>query len=169
MSRGITISGLDDCLRCLDEAPQNLMKMSRQALKDASRVSSRTVRSRIPKRWNRLVRYKVVKTSNGKLNAVFGLFNGHQVQGHQDPNGAQIADWFKAYWINYGTLQNRDPSHHFQNPVRHHKTAAARRRRNTDGIRPRNFFEAAIAGWEGPFVETFRNSLKKQEAKLYER
>lgn len=169
MATGITISGLDDCLKVFDNAPENLLKISRQALKDASKVSARTVKSRIPKRWNRLVRYKVVKTANGKLNAVFGLFNNRQAQGHQNPSGAQIADWFKAYWINYGTLENRDPSHHFKNPVKHRKTAAARRRRNSTGIQPWNFFEAGIAGWEGPFVESFKNSLKRQEYKLYDR
>lgn len=169
MSTGITISGLDDCIRLFDHAPENVMQVSRAALRDASRKTSRIVRGRIPKRWQQLVRHKVSKTYKGNLNAVFGLFNSHVAQGHQNPQGSPVPDWFKAYWLNYGTLSRRDPNHQFQQPVKHRKTAAAGRRRNREGIEPRKFFEAAVAGWEGPFVEAFQASLKSQERKLYER
>ena len=91
-----------------------------------------------------------------------------QQQGHQNPKHA-IDDWFKAYWLNYGTLGNRDPEHHFQTAVKHRKTKAASRRKNAEGIKPRKFFEASIEGWEDTFTEAFSASLKKQEDKLYER
>lgn len=169
MGYGITISGLDDCLKCFENAPENVVKVTRKALRDASKASSRTLRGRLPKRWRALVKYKVVRTMKGNLNAVFGLFNGKQTQGHQNPSGAPIADWFKAYWINYGTLDNRDPNHQFQRPVKHRETAAAKRRRNTEGIRPRNFFEAGLSGWEASFVEEFQKSMKRNEQDLLER
>lgn len=166
-NQGITISGLDDCLKFFDNAPENLVKATRKSLKDASKTTSKMLRNRIPKRWRNLVKYKV--TNKGHLNAVFGLFNTKLAQGHQNPKGAPIPDWFKAYWLNYGTLSNRDPEHHFQQPVKHRKTAAAINRRNTTGIRPRNFFEAALPGWEGVFFQEFQKSLKKQENELYAR
>lgn len=170
MNPGITISGLDDCLNFFDNAPENLMKVSRKAMRDASRATSKELRSKIPKRWRHLVKYRVVRTwKKGNLNAVFGLFNGKQTQGHQNPNGSEIPDWFKAYWLNYGTLENRDPEHQFDRPVKHRKTAAAQRRKSSTGIKPRKFFEAAIPGWEETFVEAFSESLKKQENDLYER
>ena len=166
-NQGITISGLDDCLKFFDNAPENLVNASRKALRDASKKTSRTLQNRAPKRWRGLVKYKV--TNKGHLNAVFGLFNTKIVQGHQNPHGAGIPDWFKAYWLNYGTLDNRDPEHHFLNPVKHGKTVAAKRRRNQTGVRPRRFFEEALPGWETIFYEEFQRSLKKQENELYDR
>lgn len=166
---GITISGLDDCLKLFDQAPANLVKVSREAMRDASKATTRMIRAKMPKRFRRLVRYKVIKNSaRGTIHALLGLFNGHQQQGHQNP-GASRDDWFKAYWLNYGTLYNRDPNHQFREPVKHRKTAAAQRRRNNMGVRPRNFFEASIKGWQGTFVEAFGKSIKNQEDKLYQR
>lgn len=166
---GITISGLDDCLKLFDQAPANLAKVSRTALKDASKVTTRQIRGRLPKRWRGLVRYKVMKTyQKGDLHALLGLFNGHQRQGHQNKAG-NVDDWFKAYWLNYGTLSKRDPEHHFDQPVKLPETWSAGRRKNTRGIKPRKFFEEAIAGWQGTFVEAFGKSIKNQEDKLYER
>ena len=159
MSQGITISGLDDCLRYFDNAPEELVKATRKAMRDASTKTSKMIKQRIPKRWNRLMKYKV--SNKGHLLATIGMFNGHQSQGNQ-PKGGKIDDWFKSYWLNYGTLDKRDPEHHFDNPVKHRSTAAAKRRRNTAGIEPRKFFEEAIQGWQTTFVETFTESLKKQ-------
>lgn len=169
MAEGITISGLQDCIKFFDNAPENMMKATRKALREASKETTKLVRAKTPKRWRRMLRYKVVKTYKGDLNAVFGLFNNKMAQGHQNPNGSQIDDWFKAYWLNYGTLDKRDPEHQFQRPVKHSKTAAARRRKNTAGIAPRKFFEQAIAGWSDPFVRAFQESLRKQENELYDR
>ena len=168
MADAITIQGLDDCLRFFDQAPENLVKVSRTALRDAGKEVSKMARQRLPKRWRKLVRSKVLRSYKGNLQVLWGLFNGHQRQGHQNPKNG-IDDWFKAYWLNYGTLGNRDPEHHFQTAVKHRKTAAAARRRNTEGIKPRKFFEASIQGWEDRFTEAFSASLKKQEDKLYER
>lgn len=166
---GITISGLDDCLKLFDQAPANLVEVSRTALKDASKVTTRQIRGRLPKRWRGMVRYKVMKTyQKGDLHALLGLFNGHQRQGHQNKAG-NVDDWFKAYWLNYGTLSKRDPEHQFRTPVKHRGTAAAARRKFAEGIEPRKFFEASIKGWQGTFVEAFGKSIKNQEDKLYER
>ena len=169
MSNGITISGLEDCLKLFDQAPENLVKVSREALRDASKATTRMIRTKMPKRFRRLVRYKVIKNSTkGTIHALLGLFNGHQRQGHQNKAG-DVDDWFKAYWLNYGTLSNRDPNHQFREPVKHRKTAAAQRRRNSQGLRHRNFFEASIAGWQGVFTDAFSKSLKDHEDKLYKR
>lgn len=171
MAASISISGLDDCLRFFDQAPANLMKVSRKAMRDASKATAGVIRKRVPKRWRRLVRYAVDKDfRSGKLGALVGLFQIGLAQGHQNPNQkAQIPDWFKAYWLNYGTLDNRDPEHQFKYSVRHRGTAQARRRRNTTGVKPQHFFEAATPGWQETFVESFQESLKKQEKDLYDR
>ena len=85
MSQGITISGLDDCLRYFDNAPEELVKATRKAMRDASTKTSKMIKQRIPKRWNRLMKYKV--SNKGHLLATIGMFNGHQSQGNQPKNG----------------------------------------------------------------------------------
>lgn len=165
---GISISGLDDCLRWMDQMPENCVKAAQTALRDASKEVTKTIRARTPKRWRRLVKYKVKKLSTGQLNAALGLWNGHQQQGHQNKGNA-IDDWFKAYWANYGTLTHRDPNHHFIKPVKPSGTAAAKRRRNNIGQSAQLFFEDAIAGYEDRFVKTFSDSLAKQESTFYAR
>lgn len=162
MAQVVHIEGLDDCFRCLDAAPGNAVKMTQTALREASRKAARTIRQKIPQRFRRLVKYKVFKgqvTQN--TNALVGLFNKKQTK-----NGSnEVPDWYKAYWRNYGTLTKRDQQHTFDTPVKRHVA----RRRNDIGQAAEKFFEAAIAGWDGPFMEAFEQSMAEQQEKLYDR
>jgi len=157
------IQGLDDCLRWMDKAPENCIKVSRAAMRDASRAVSKKMRQRTPKRWRRLVKFAVNKNANGTLAAWIGLFNGHQQQGHQNKDAKAIDDWFKAYWANYGTLTHRDQSHTFKYGIKN------RKRRNDVGQRPMNFFEAAANGAESEFVDAFSKALAEKERDFYDR
>lgn len=157
------IQGLDDCLRWMDKAPENCIKVSRAAMRDASRTVSKKMRQRTPKRWRRLVKFAVNKNANGTLAAWIGLFNGHQQQGHQNKDAKAIDDWFKAYWANYGTLTHRDQSHTFKYGIKN------RKRRNNVGQRPMNFFEAAANGAESEFVDAFSKALAEKERDFYDR
>ena len=157
------IQGLDDCLRWMDKAPENCIKVSRAAMRDASRAVSKKMRQRTPKRWRRLVKFAVNKNANGTLAAWIGLFNGHQQQGHQNKDEKAIDDWFKAYWANYGTLTHRDQSHTFKYGIKN------RKRRNDVGQRPMNFFEAAANGAESEFVDAFSKALAEKERDFYDR
>ena len=159
-----TIEGLDDCLKCLDAAPANVVKMTKAAMRAAAKKTSRSIRQRLPKQfWRRLVRYKM---SKGQLSqnsyVLMGLFN----KGKKNADGSSyIPDWFKAYWANYGTLKHRDPGHEFDYPVK----GETKRRKNNEGQMPTKEFEAAISGWEGEFMQTFENEMAKQQDKLYDR
>ena len=156
------IEGLDDCLRCLNQSPENVLKMTKQALREAGKKTARQIRQKTPQRFRRLVKYKVFKGQVSQdLSALVGLFNKQQ-----KANGSSgVQDWFKAYWKNYGTLARRDPDHHFEQAVKRN----VRNRRNNVGQPAEKFFEAASAGWEGPFMDTFSQSMKDQEDKLYDR
>lgn len=155
------IEGLDDCLRFCDKLSENALKMTATAMREASKKTARQIRQKTPQRFRRLVKYKVFKGQvTGNTNALIGLFNKRQKKNASK----EIPDWFKAYWKNYGTLKHRDPSHKFDEPIK--KNA---RRRNNEGQPAENFFEGAVAGWEGPFIEAFNRSMKEQENKLYDR
>lgn len=160
----IRIEGVEDCLRMFEQVPENMLKISRAAMRAASKETAKKIRKGTPKRFRRLTRYKVGKTAAGNVYARIGLYNGKQISGNQ-PKKGQIPDWFKAYWANYGTLKHRDPSHPFQYKVK----PKSRHRRNDVGQRAQNFFEGAIQGWEDVFVEAFSNEIKKQEDELYNR
>lgn len=157
------IQGLDDCLRWMDKAPENCIKVSRAAMRDASRTVSKKMRQRTPKRWRRLVKFAVNKNANGTLATWIGFFNGHQQQGHQNKDAKAIDDWFKAYWANYGTLTHRDQSHTFKYGIKN------RKRRNNVGQRPMNFFEAAANGAESEFIDAFNKALAEKERDFYDR
>ena len=165
MAENITISGLEDCLRWMDKAPENCMKATRNAMRAAGKKTATKIRRGMPKRWRRLVKSSVDKNRDGTLSALIGLFNGKQRQGHQNPKGQPVDDWFKAYWANYGTLTQRDPNHNFKEPVKR----GSSRRRNDIGQSHQNFFEAASAGYADVFVEEFETALANQEQIFYER
>ena len=165
-ARGIQISGMEDCLNWIDRLPENCMKATRNALRDASKTVTKELRAKTPQRWRAMVKYAVKKSPAGKLNAILGLWNGGQKNGHQNKNYKKpIYDWFKAYWANYGTLEHRDPNHQFIKPIK----PKSDKRRNDVGQPRENFFEIATKGCEERFVDAFGESLSKQESTFYER
>lgn len=154
------ITGLDDCLKCFDRAPSNLLKVVRQAMKDGGKQAAKEIRKAMPRRFKRLVSNKVVKGAvSGNYAALIGAFN--RVKGGTD----EPDDWFKAYWKNYGTLTHRDENHTFDYPVKR----LNHRRRNEVGQPHENFYDGAIAPAQQAFVRAFQDSLKQQEDKLKDR
>lgn len=154
------ISGLDDCLKCFDQAPHNLLKVVRTALKEGGREAAKEIRKAMPRRFKRLVASKVVKgTLSGDYSALVGAFNKVK-SGDDEPD-----DWFKAYWKNYGTLTRRSRDHKFDYPVKrlNHK------RRNEVGQPAEMFYDKAIAPAQDAFLRKFQDSVKSQEDKLKER
>ena len=70
------ITGLDDCLKCFDQAPKNLLKVVKQALKDGGKQAAKEFRKAMPRRFKRLVSNKVVKGAvSGDYAALIGAFN----------------------------------------------------------------------------------------------
>ena len=154
------ITGLDDCLKCFDRAPSNLLKVVKQALRDGGKQAAKEIRKAMPRRFKRLVACKVVKgTLSGDWSALVGAFNKVK-SGTDEPD-----DWFKAYWKNYGTLTHRDRSHKFDYPIKklNHK------RRNEIGQQHENFYDGAIGPAQDAFLRAFQDSVKAQEDKLKER
>lgn len=167
---GVTIEGVSDCLRWMDEAPKDMVKLARKAMTAGCSAVKKEVKPRIDERWRPLVRSKVTGGNNDKdLEAAIGLFNGRQRSGHQPKSGREVDDWFKAYWKNYGTLSKRDPNHTFATPVRPSHHAKSRRRRNNVGQSHVNFFEAAIAGYETTFYDAFAKTIEKNIDDCYDR
>ena len=154
------ITGLDDCLKCFDNAPGNMLKLVRKALKEGGKEAAKEIRKVMPRRFKRLVSYKVVKgTLSGDYSALVGAFNKVK-SGTDEPD-----DWFKAYWKNYGTLTKRSRDHKFDYPVKrlNHK------RRNEVGQNAEMFYDQAIVPSQSAFLRKFEDCIKSNEDYLKER
>ena len=153
----MTIEGLADYLRTLDDAPQTLVKCVRKAMRKAGSELARDIKSGTPQSFRPLVKCKVVKARISRnLSSAVGLYK-------DKTTGREIPEWFKAYWKNYGTLQRRDPSHRFDRPIKPDGTVAARNRRNRVGQYNENFFEETLpSGWESKYVNTFTREMRSQ-------
>ena len=158
MSLSIRVEGLDDCLKALDRLPENALRMTEAALKEAAQPVAKRMRSKMPARFRKLIKSKVIKAErrmNGNSTAIIGAFKRRK----QDEK--EVNDWFKMYWQNYGTLSHRDPGHEFVSPIKKGK-----RRRNNVGQNHLNFFESAAEGWGQMMYNNFIAALKKRDKEL---
>ena len=154
----VRIEGVSDVLRMFDKAPDELLKDCKKAIRKACTAEARNLKKAVPEARD-MVKSSVKARKSGDITGVFGMFLDNKVQGNDGRVGEK---WFHQYWKNYGTLQGRDPSHRFDQPIKHGSTAAARQRRNSVGEMHQNFYENAIIGFEERAFATFKQSLKDQ-------
>lgn len=163
MSTAIRIEGLDECLRSFDRLPENALRITEAAMKEAGQPVAKKIRSLVPKEFRRLIKVKVIKAErrlDGNSTVIIGAFK------RKRQSELEISDWNKMYWQNYGTLTRRDPGHEFVFPVKKDSHSAAKRRRNRVGQPHLNFFDNAIRGWEQMIYDNFVAALKKRENDL---
>jgi len=154
----IRVEGLDDCLKALDRLPENALRMTEAALKEAAQPVAKKIRSGMPSEFRRLIKAKVIKAErrlNGNSTAIIGAFKRRR----QDER--EVNDWFKMYWQNYGTLTHRNPGHEFVFPIKKGK-----RRRNNVGQPHKDFFEAAANGWDQLMYNNFIAAIKRRDNEL---
>ena len=153
------IEGVSDVLKSFDEAPDELVKAVKKALRKTCSAEIRNLKKSVPAHARQLVKSSVKSLRSGDVSAVFGLFVDSK---QQDENGRIGPEWFHAYWKNYGTLSGRDPAHQFNTPVKHDSTTAAHRRRNNTGQMYEGFYKRAIAGFNERTFSAFKQSMKDQ-------
>lgn len=153
------IEGLDSLLRKIDDSPKNLEKVSRKCLRTAARKSAAVIRRAADKRFRHIVSSAVkVGMVSGDMYAAAGYFNKKAKKG-----GAKaVSDWQKAYWLNYGTLANRDPSHHFTMPIRKKNV------KRDSGIKPRLFYNELVERQaQDEFLKTFTAEVDKASGDIF--
>ena len=164
MANGIHIEGVDDCLRMFDNAPENAMKICRKAMRKGSAAAAKVIKSKVPPRYRKIVKYKVGRLPSGDLWARAGLY-GKKLQKGTPKDDDPGFLWFKAYWANFGTLSRRDPAHQFMYKIK----PKSKNRRQDVGQPAQHFFENAQKGWDEAFITAFQEEVKKNEDKLYDR
>lgn len=158
----LKVEGLDECLQMFE--PDRILKAEKASMRKAAAAVSKSLRKSLPKRFKRLVKYKLHEDRDGNLYVLIGMYNRKEVAGNQPDNGDPVFDWFKAYWANYGTLSRRDPNHQFKTKIKA-KTKGNPRRQSV-GQPAQNFFERAIAGWQDVYLKTLDQEMKNNEKKL---
>lgn len=151
------IEGTKEACDFLAHYPKDCKKIILKALREATKPVTRKVRSAVPvARWRKLVKTKAKESKqSGRVYAVAGMLDNGKVE-----QGKRIRDWTEAYFVNYGTLRRRDPSHKFDYAPR------GKNSRNKMGISPRNFYDRAVDGLETNVTDIFLASIERQHEEL---
>ena len=134
--------------------PEKMLKLSEKSMRRAASESAKIIRRAGNPRFASLVGYKVASGKlSGDLSAAVGYFRSRQKE------KSDVDDWFKAYWSEYGTLENRYAGHRFQ------RRRAARSRHFRGGIMPRLLYE----GCKSDAVDAYQIRLEKEMVKNFEK
>lgn len=158
---GITIVGIDECLKTFDKMPENANKLCRKAMSRGTKAVAKSIKSNIPSSYKKLIKAIVKKSAvTDDLQALVGAFNS----GATTINGYN-SDWFIMYWNNYGTLAGRDKNHNFDNPLKN-SNRAKRLKSQRNGIKAKNWFENAQVGCENIFYDEFQKTITQSQDDL---
>lgn len=134
--------------------PEKMLKLTKKSMRSAASESAKIIRRAGNPRFASLVGYKVASGKlSGDLSAAVGYFRIRQKE------KSDVDDWFKAYWSEYGTLENRYAGHRFQ------RRRAARSRHFRGGIMPRLLYE----GCKSDAVEAYQRRLENEIVKNFEK
>ena len=134
--------------------PDKMLKLTKKSMRSAASESAKIIRRAGNQRFASLVGYKVASGKlSGDLSAAVGYFRSRQKE------KSDVDDWFKAYWSEYGTLENRYAGHRFQ------WRRAARSRHFRGGIMPRLQYE----GCKSDAVDAYQIRLEKEMVKNFEK
>lgn len=134
--------------------PDKMLKLTKNSMRSAASESAKIIRRAGNPRFASLVGYKVASGKlSGDLSAAVGYFRSRQKE------KSDVDDWFKAYWSEYGTLENRYVGHRFQ------RRRAARSRHFRGGIMPRLLYE----GCKSDAVDAYQRRLEKEMVKNFEK
>lgn len=134
--------------------PDKMLKLTKKGMRSAASESAKIIRRAGNPRFASLVGYKVASGKlSGDLSAAVGYFRSRQKE------KSDVDDWFKAYWSEYGTLENRYAGHRFQ------RRRAARSRHFRGGIMPRLQYE----GCKSDAVDAYQIRLEKEMVKNFEK
>ena len=134
--------------------PEKMLKLTKKSMRSAAAESAKIIKRAGNPRFASLVGYKVASGKlSGDLSAAVGYFRSRQKE------KSDVDDWFKAYWSEYGTLENRYAGHRFQ------RRRAARSRHFRGGIMPRLLYE----GCKSDAIDAYQRRLEKEMVKNFDK
>ena len=147
MADSTYIEGIDELNDFLRNHTKELDKSVLQSLTKGATVVKKEIAAQMPasiKMLKPIIASKAL-TNSKNPNLLVGIF-GRKLF-YSNKKGKKWDAFYLAYWMNYGTMKNRDSSHVFTKGVKS---------KNSGGIRPTRFFERAID-------ISFENALEKAE------
>ena len=142
----MTIEGAELALKEFEEFPIKADKVVKDAMREASRVVVKDMKAKIADKSAKKMNKSKIADGAELTFANVGILR---------PKGNRMP-WNYVYWRNYGTLQRRDLQHKF---TYKRKAISAKWK---GGIKPRNFFDKALAGEDDVWKKKFEESLKKK-------
>jgi len=155
----VRIEGIEQMERDLSQFPINADKVVNAAMRKGGSAVAKAIRPGVPSAFRHVVGSKVYTKGSGAT-CMVGLFLGKERKSSSGNNG--IPAFYKAYWQNYGTLENRDATHKFD---RKRRDASANWK---GGIRPRHWFEKASEGKESVYVSAMSKEYDRLIQKVWE-
>lgn len=154
---GVEIEGTDQALTILRNFPIKANKVVFDSMREAAKEGAKFLKPKMPnKTFRKAVKYKI-KEGKEYTFANVGILRPKKEGDYGTRNGKKIpSPWLRAYWKNFGTLANRDPSHKF---------AYARKPKSANrngGIKPAHFFEPAIEGIDQIMMKRFEEVFVKK-------
>jgi len=143
--------GVAETMEILSKLPAKVAKRPLQStLRRAAKPLEREVQQNLPQKVSELKKAITTKNMRSLPAVKTGIYTKRVMVQLRD--GRNYDAYYPLYWLNYGTLERRDPTHQFQKPVR-------RTRHLLAGIRPQRFVQKS-------YDNVFREVVEYAEANL---
>jgi hypothetical protein len=151
MANEVKIEGYENAVKILSQYPDQFQKIVKKSMRTAVQPTLKTIKAGTPhSTFKRIVKMAFIKAEIPTL--LFGSM------GKKGDRGNKRSDFMKAYWSEFGTIQNRDKTHKFHRPMTSTRKG---------GIIPRLYFAKAIEGQEKIIYTNFVKAIEAEATKLY--
>lgn len=157
------IEGTAEAVEFLRRYPLEANGMIKKALSAAGRPIANAIRRQTPyQAWRKMVRTRV--RMSRKMKRLYMTSGYHEIKRglKRKANGKlEISDWYKAYFMNYGTRERRDLDHKFDKAE-----AGTKKNRNMRGQFGLNFYDKAISDLEAQVKQKFTTTIERMHEEL---
>lgn len=162
-----TLINIDEELKWLDNFPKESSKVIKKAMRQAATSIQKLAKASMPERFAFMTDSRIWESRKGIIGATVGLY----ADAPRTADPKDIPDWFKAYWMSYGTLSRRDPTHKFDNPIKgetfktNSRGVRVSKRRNSVGQPATHFFDNGMKGVDTAFEREFKKAIDNASIK----
>jgi len=155
MAFEVEFDGTENIDQILQKLPAKYAKKPViSTFRKGARIFTKTLRRNTPRDSGETKKAIGVKAGKGKNNASIKVgFRG----------GKYLPAYMKAYWHNYGTLENRDPSHKFQKGRRSVSSHWS------GGIQPKHFVEESWESTQDKVQDKIEQELENETVKFLQK
>lgn len=157
--------GVQELIETLDKLPPKVaMRPLRSTLRKAAKPLEQEAKNNLPAKLSELKPVITTKNMRSFAGVKTGVYTKRAVvMLGQDERKVEYDAYYLIYWLNYGTLSRRDPTHKFQSPVR------MRQKHLSPGINPRRFIQKAYDSRGAEVVAYAEANLLKDAEKFLDR